>query len=193
MFNTLRIPSHARSRRFVTAAVAACLLAFTAASAAGQSDAPWLHVQVEDESDRARVEVNLPLAAVEALSDRMGREAFANAIEHADHSRERDLEVEELRALWQALRDEPGAWVSMDDDDGGLRARMDGDEVRITTTDEDGSLNVRFPTAVGDALFADDDGELDFAGAVRRLADHEGDLVVVDGGDGRVRVWIGPQ
>ena len=140
MFNTLRIPSHARSRRFVTAAVAACLLAFTAASAAGQSDAPWLHVQVEDESDRARVEVNLPLAAVEALSDRMGREAFANAIEHADHSRERDLEVEELRALWQ-----------------------------------------------------DDDGEVDFAGAVRRLADHEGDLVVVDGGDGRVRVWIGPQ
>ena len=81
----------------------------------------------------------------------------------------------------------------MGDGDSGLRARMDGDEVRITTTDEDGTLNIRFPTAVGDALFAGDSEDLDFSAAVRRLADHEGDLVVVDGGDGRVRVWIGPQ
>ncbi len=191
MLNHLRIPPHARPR-LLGAALLAALLAVTG-SAAAQTDTPWLHVQVEDESDRTKVEVNLPLAAVEAISDRMGREALADAMGHADDSRETNLETEELRALWKALRADPGAWVSVGDGDENLRARMDGDEVRITTTDEDGSLNIRFPTAVGDALFGSDAEELDFAGAVRRLADHEGDLVVVDGGDGRVRVWIGPQ
>lgn len=173
------------------AATAAAL--FFAASASAQSDAPWLHVQVEGENDEAKVEINLPLAAVEALSESMGEKALQSAFEHADESSQPDVELEDLRAFWQALRAEPGAWVTIDDDDGGLRARMDGDEVRITAEGDDGSVNIRFPSALGDALFSGPGPDPDFAGAIRSLADHDGDLVVVDGGDGKVRIWIGPQ
>ncbi len=164
-----------------------------AAPAAAQPDSPWLHVRVHDESGNAKVEVNLPLAAVEALSGAMAEEALRDALGSEADADEPRPDFEDLRALWRALRAEPGAWVSVDDDDGQLRARMEGDEVRITAAGDDGSLNIRFPTAVGDALFEEGREDIDFAAAVRRLQDHDGDLVVVDGDDGGVRIWIGPQ
>ena len=186
MFPIPRIPSHP-----VLAALAA--LPLLAAPALGQTEKPWLHVQVQDESDETKVEVNLPLAAVEAFGDSIGERLLEHATEAAGDSGDFHLELDDLRAIWQALRAEPGAWVRMQDDDGNLRARMDGDEIRIQGSDGDGSLEVRFPVALGDALFEGPEGEPDFSAAIRTLADHEGDLVSVTGDDGQVRVWIGPQ
>ena len=94
----------------------------------------------------------------------------------------------------RALRDDPGTWVRIDEEDGGnLRARLDGDEVRIEGSGEDGSLDIRFPAAFGDALFGEAGDDPDLGAAIRSLADHEEVLISIDGDDGRVRVWIEPR
>lgn len=200
MLTIPRIPSHLRFPAGpVRSASLALFCALAAAPAFGQPERPWLHVQVQDESDETRVEVNLPLSAVEALADSLGErvldEVYDDIEEAAEDGGRGDLRIEDLRALWQALRDEPGAWVEIEEaGEGRLRARMDAGEVRIVGSGGDGALNIRFPAAVGDALFAGgDDDDLDIPAALRSLADHEGNLVTVTGGDAQVRIWIGPQ
>jgi len=51
---------------------------------------------------------------------------------------------------------------------------------------------VRFPLAVVDALFSGEPGELDLLAAVEALSRHGqgGDLVRVNDGDTKVRIWI---
>ena len=175
------------------ATFATIALGLTALPALGQ-ERPWLHVQVEDGDDNTKVEVNLPFAAVEALGDSLGEHILDEIEKEWDHDTDVDVDAEDLRALWQSLRDNPGAWVTMDEEDGGnLRARMDGDEIRMEGSGDDGALDVRVPVAFGDALFGEDGGEPDVGAAIRALADHEDVLVSVGGDDGRVRVSIGPR
>ena len=104
-----------------------------------------------------------------------------------------DVDAEDLRALWRSLRENPGAWMTIDEDGDDLRARMDGDEVRIEGVGDDGSLDVRFPVTFGDALFGEEGRDPDLGAAIRALADHDDVLVSVGGDDGRVRVWIEPR
>ncbi len=174
--------------RFVALLVPA--LALGAAPGLAQTEAPWLHVEVRDGSDDTEVEVNLPLAAVEAFGDRIGEQI----LEHAEVPRGAgDLEIDDLRKVWAELRANPGSSVRVGDEDGALNARMDGDEVRIEASGDDGEIAIRIPVGVGDALFGGEDGVLDVRAAIRRLRGHEGDLVTVTGEDSRVHIWIGPQ
>lgn len=168
-------------------------LGLAAFPALGQ-EKPWLHVQVEDGDDNTKVEVNLPFAAVEALGDSLGEHILDEIEREWEQDSDVDVDAEDLRAFWQSLRDNPGAWVTIDEEDGGnLRARMDGDQIRIEGTGGDGALDVRFPVAFGDALFGEDGDDPDLGAAIRALADHDDVLVSMGGGDGRVRVWIGPR
>ena len=172
------------------AATLALIFAFAAAFAFAQ-DRPWLRVQVDGEDDNTKVELNLPLAAVEALGGTFGEQVLNEIEEEWNHDEEVDLDAEDLRVFWQSLRDNPGAWVTIDEEDGGtLRARMDGNEVRIEGGDEDGSLDIRFPVTFGDALFGASGNEPDLGAAIRTLAGHEDVLISLDGDDGKVRVWI---
>ena len=176
-----------------TATLATLALGLAAFPALGQ-ERPWLHVQVEDGDDNTKVEVNLPLAAVEALGDSLGEKILDEMTDEWEHDTDVDVDAEDLRAFWQSLRDNPGAWVTIDEEDGGnLRARMDGDEVRVEGGDDDGSLNIRFPVAFGDALFGEAGEDPDLGAAIRALANHADVLIAVDGDDGRVRVSIGPR
>ena len=203
MLTIPRIASHARlSAPAAGAASLALAFALAAVPAFGQPARPWLHVQVQGESDETRVEVNLPLSAVEALADSLGERMLDEVVEDfgevAGEGGRGDLRIGDIRALWQALREEPGAWVEVEEaGEGRLRARMDAGEVRIVRivgTGEEGALSIRFPAALGDALFAGgEQDDLDIPAALRSLADHEGDLVTVTGGDAQVRIWIGPQ
>ncbi len=175
------------------AALAAIVLGLAALPAFGQ-ERPWLHVSVEDGNDNTKVEVNLPFAAVEALGDSLAEHIFDEIEKEWDHGADVDVDADDLRALWQSLRDNPGAWVTLDEENGGnLRARMDGDEIRIEGAGDDGALDVRIPVAFGDALFGEEGEEPDLAAAIRALRDHDDVLVSVGGDDGRVRVWIGPR
>jgi hypothetical protein len=175
------------------AATLALVLALGAAPALAQ-ETPWLRVQVDGEDDNSKVELNLPLAAVEALGGSLGEHLLDEIEEEWNHEDEVDLDADDLRAFWQSLRDNPGAWVTIDEEDGGnFRARMDGNEVRIEGGDDDGSLDIRFPVAFGDALFGASGGDPDLGAAIRSLAGHEDVLISVDGDDGKVRVWIEPR
>lgn len=192
MLDTLR---HLFVPRLGAVAAAFALLAAPAAAlAANQTAKPWLHVQVEGESEDQRVEVNVPLAAAHAMADSLAEEIFGELYEEVAEHADED-EIAELRGLWQALRDDPG--TSIDISEGGserLTAVMDGDEVRVEGSGDDGTIFIRVPVAFGDALFAGDDPrELDIAAALETLSGHEGDLVSVKGDDGQVRIWIGPQ
>ena len=173
--------------------LAGVVLTLAALPALGQ-EKPWLHVQIQDDSDNTKVELNLPLAAVEALGGSLGEHILDEMAEEWEHDSDVDMDSEDLRAFWRALRENPGAWVQIDEEDGGnLRARMDGDEIRIEGGGADGSLNIRFPVAFGDALFGEAGSEPDLGAAIRSLANHEDFLVSLDGDDGRVRVWIEPR
>ena len=175
------------------ATLGAIVLGLAALPAFGQ-ERPWLHVSVEDGDDNTRVEVNLPFAAVEALGDSLAGRIVAEIEMEWDHETDMDVDADDLRALWKSLRDNPGAWVTLEEEDGGnLRARMDGDEIRIEGAGDDGALDVRLPVAFGDALFGEGDEEPDLAAAIRALADHDDVLVSVGGDEGRVRVSIGPR
>lgn len=175
-----------------TATLATMALGLAALPALGQ-ERPWLHVQVEDE-DNTKVELNLPLAAVEALGDSLGEEILDEMAQEWEHDGGIDVDAEDLRAFWRSLRENPGAWLTIDEEDGDdLRARMDGDEVRIEGVGDDGSLDVRFPVTFGDALFGEEGRDPDLGAAIRALADHDDVLVSVGGDDGRVRVWIEPR
>ena len=155
---------------------------------------PWLHIQVDGDDDKTKVEVNLPLAAVEALGDSLGEKVLNEMADELEDESDVDVDAEDLRAFWQALRENPGAWVTIDEEDGGnLRARMDDNEVRIEGGDDDGSLDIRFPVSFGDALLGDEGRDPDLGAAIRALADHDDVLVSVGGDDGRVRIWIEPR
>lgn len=193
MLDTLR--RHSLLRLGAVAAAAFALLAAPAAAqAASQTDKPWIHVRVEGESEDERVAVNVPLAAAGAMADSLGEEIFGELYEEVGEHADED-EIAELRDLWQALRDDPGTSIDISEDGNErLTAVMDGDEVRVEGSGDDGTIFIRVPVAFGDALFAGGDlTELDFAAALETLSGHEGDLVSVEGDDGRVRVWIGPQ
>ena len=126
-----------RLSRIATVATTLCVLA--ALPALGQ-EKPWLHVQVQGDDDDTKVEVNLPLAAIEALGDSLGERMLDEMAEEWEHDSDVDLDSEDLRAFWSALRENPGAWVQIDEEDGGnLRARMDGDQIRIEGGGDDGS------------------------------------------------------
>lgn len=171
----------------------ALVLALAAAPALAQEE-PWLRVEVQDDDDNTKVELNLPLAAIEALGGSLGEHLVREMEDEWEHEQDFDLDSEDIRAFWRSLRENPGAWVRIDEEDGSnLRARMDGDQIRIEGDGEDGSLDVRFPVAFGDALFGEDGDGTDLGAAIRSLASHEDFLVSVDGDDSRVRVWIEPR
>lgn len=180
--------------RFLRVGVAvSALLAFAAAPAVAQPAEAWLHVQVEGDSEDRRVDVNVPLAAAHGVVESLGGELLDEMYEEMNDEAENHLD--ELREVWQALRENPGSTVEISEDgDERLTAIMDGDEIRVEGSGDDGTLFIRVPVAFGDALFSGEDPqELDFAAAIETLSGHEGDLVSVKGDDGSVRVWIGPQ
>ena len=173
--------------------VAGALFAFAAAPAFAQPAKAWLHVQVEGDSEDQRVDVNVPLAAAHGVVESLGEELLDGMYEEMHDEAEDHLD--ELREVWQALRENPGTSVEISDEsDERVTAIMDGDEIRVEGRGDDGTLFIRVPVAFGDALFSGaDPQELDFAAAIETLSGHEGDLVSVKGDDGSVRVWIGPQ
>ena len=176
-----------------TAAIPLALVLTLAALPALGQEKPWLHVQVQGDDD-TKVEVNLPLAAIEALGGSLGEHLLDEMAEEWEHEAGNDIAPEDLRAFWNSLRENPGAWVSIDEEDGSnLRARMDGKEIRIEGSGDDGSLDIRFPVAFGDALFGEAGEKPDLGAAIRSLANHEDVLISVDGDDGKVRVWIEPR
>lgn len=177
-----------RVAALLTAAVFTALLAAPASASADR----WLHVKV-DEADGAKVNVNLPLNLIEMAFDMIPEDVSHDLDQEVRvELNEAGFDLDELRALWFELRDgEDATFVTVEDGDTTVAVRKVGDYFVAETVDSvDSRVDVRFPAAVVDALFSGGD-RLDFAAAVRALADHsDGDMVTVRDRGTSVRVWI---
>lgn len=161
-----------------------------AASTALAAPAPkWIHIHVDDGDERVRV--NVPLSLVENVLPMIQADPLRNGRVRID---DRDLHGIDLRALWKAVREAPaGEFVSVDGREGTVRVAADGGFMLVDAREgaESSNVRLRLPMTVVDALFRGGDDELDVLGAVRALAAHPGgDLVTVDEGGRRVRIWV---
>ena len=142
-----------RLSRIATVATTLCVLA--ALPALGQ-EKPWLHVQIQGDDDDTKVEVNLPLAAIEALGGSLGERMLDEMAEEWEHEAGNDIAPKTSGRFGTRFGRTRGPGSSIDEEDGSnLRARMDGKEIRIEGSGDDGSLDIRFPVAFGDALFGE--------------------------------------
>ncbi len=170
------------------------ILSLVLPAGALSQDRSWLHVEVDQPAEERNVRVRLPLAVVETLSESMQDELFEPVVEALGRNgKNGELRMEQYRALWRSLRENPGAVVEIREGEAeGLVARMDGAQVRIEGAGEDGEVHVTLPVELGDAFLADEPDPAALAAAVRQLGEREGDLVAVESEETRVRIWVGP-
>ena len=180
--------------------LALCLVLVAVVPASASSSDRWFHVKVDDRSaGGAQVSVNLPLSLIEKAFELIPEDLSQ---EVSDEIRlelnDAGFDVEELRELWEEVRyGQDATFLTVTDDDRTLEVRKEGDYFIAETvgTAEDGTrVDVRFPLQVIDALFARDPDRLDFAAAIRALADYgDGDMVTIKDRDTTVRVWVDSQ
>lgn len=164
------------------------LQAQEAAPAADEGE--WIHVRV-DEADGAQVAVNLPLSLVDVALEIGETEGLDP--EELRFGPDDAVSMDQLRRIWRELRDAGDAeLVSVRDGDEHVRIWREGDRVHVRAG-EDGREKVRavLPPAVVDALLGGDGDRLELSAAARELA-RAGDreIVRVDDGGTRVRVWV---
>lgn len=156
---------------------------------------PWLHIEVdESSSDQAQVKVNLPLSVVRIAMQAAPEKFINHGHLHLSHF-DRDLDIEDLRQLWTELRDSGNAeFVTVEDEDETVRVRRDGDYIRVEVEERSRvspeQVRVDIPVAVVDALFSGDGDSLDLEHALTELSAERGDVVRVDDGETKVRIWI---
>lgn len=185
-------------KRSIAMASLACLIGVgVAVQLPAQAPTAWIHVQVIDEQDTdARVNVNLPLAAVEAALQLApgavtseGRVRLGNA----------GVSVAAIRQLWQAVRGAGDAQlVTVKEQDKRISVARKGDliEVIVVEADQGGPVSndervrAEIPVPVVDALLSGDGDTLNVRAALKELQGRRGDVVRVEDGSKRIRVWI---
>jgi hypothetical protein len=148
---------------------------------------------VDDNAEEgSHVKVNLPLSivqiALEAAPEKIVDEGRIR-IDATDH----DLEVEDLRKMWNELRGTPDSeWVTVEEKDQKVSIRRQNDQILIEVDDRKGgdTARIQVPVKVVDALFSGQGQELNVKEAVSELKSLRGDIVRVDDGDTKVRIWI---
>ena len=174
-----------RSNWKIPMLVAAALLVAGTAFAAGDL---WLHVKVDEGEEGAKVRVNLPFALLEKGISAMPEKHLDHAFVHID---EMDVEVGELREMWNEVRSSPDmTFVTVDEGDERVRIWKEGDYLKIRVEDGiDEEVIVDLPVAMVDALLGGE--SLDIRAALEILSERGGgELVSVRERDETVRVWV---
>jgi hypothetical protein len=171
-------------------AATALAASLTLAATAGR----WIHVHVEKTGEAAEaVRVNLPLDVVGKILPAMQADRFDRGRVRLDS---KDLQGVDLRAIWEALataRD--GEFVTVEGSRENVRVSKSGAYMNIHVRDDSGArperVEVQVPLAVVDALFSATPDELDILAAVEALDAHGPvELIRVDDGKSRVRIWV---
>lgn len=155
---------------------------------------PWIHIEVEEMGDEDNhVKVNVPLAIVEIAAEAAPEKILSKG--QLDLALYEDgIEVEDLRRMWQAVRDTADSdLLSIEGSNETVRIRREGDRVLLDVNDSESSGNVRIrvPVTVVDALLSGESEKLDVRAALEELRKSEaGEIVTVDDQDTRVRIWI---
>jgi hypothetical protein len=166
-------------------------LCMGAALAASQQ---WLHVRVETPKKGGEtVSVNVPLALAETVLPMIKEKELS---EGRIRIEEKDLTVQDLRKIWQTVREQGDAeYVSVKSSDISLRVAIEG-QYLIVKTDETSPTQVQIslPTQVVDALLSGTGNELDLLAAVHALeATGSREIVSIQDKDAQVKVWIDEQ
>jgi hypothetical protein len=177
-----------RSRKLIPLFATLVALGFGSTAVA---DSPlWLHVRV-DEGGGAKVAVNVPFSLITVALPMIDIDEHIhdNHIELNDH----EISYEEMRALWQEVRQGPDMeFVTVEDDEESVRVWKEAGYLYVRVRDRHNErVDVKAPLEVVDALLSGDGNRFDVEGAMAALADQgEGELVTVQGDDETVRVWI---
>jgi len=183
-------------KKVLTLAVGAVMLLTLAGTAQAQSDG-WIHIRV-NENDGANVNVNPPMSlisvAMELAQEHVGDLQHDGDFDgHIRLGRRHDMDVEDLRRMWNELREAGDAdYVQVEDDDETVSIYRRGDTVHIEV-DEDGDQKVRMqvPFSVVDTLLEGEGNELNLVGALREMASaNNGEIMQVNDGETTVRIWI---
>lgn len=182
-------------RRNIGLAAAAFVLTLTGAAGALQAQgAPWIHVEVIDSGDGGdKVNVNLPLSLAEVALDVLPDEVTEKITEKFQ---EKGITLADLRKLWAELKETGDAeFVTVESDEETVRVVRAGDLIQVRVEDQSGDdpeqVRVDIPVDVVDALLSGEGEELNLRAAVQQLSSRRGDIVNVDDGKSKVRVWIG--
>jgi len=158
---------------------------------------PWIHIAVDETGeDNTRVNVNLPLSVVQIALAAAPEKIISHGELHLRHVN-KDLDIESLRKMWAELREAGDAeFVTIEEEDETIRVRREGDFIRIDIIDDraDGDreqVHVDIPVTVVDALFSGEGETLNIGDALSELSKERGDIVRVDDGETKVRIWIG--
>jgi len=156
---------------------------------------PWIHVAVDETGDKdTRVNVNLPLSVVRVAMQAAPDEIISEGKLHLGHI-EKDIDVASLRTMWAELRESGDAeFVTVEEEDETVKIRREGDLILIDIDERDDTnperVRVELPVGVIDALFSGDGETLDIEAAFDELSKERGDIVQVDDGETKVRIWI---
>lgn len=153
---------------------------------------PWIHVEVNEGGDDAsHVKVNLPLSLVEVAMDAVPEKVLERG--HIRLHSEEDFDVEDLRRMWNELRATGDTeLVSVEKEDETVSVRRQGDRVLVNVEQGKGNEKtlVQVPVSVVDALLSGEGQELNLKGAISALKSLRGEIVRVDDGGDKVRIWI---
>lgn len=185
------------------AILAVALLAGTvmkAQSSLAQTEQRWLHVRVDDPTDKNQlVRVNVPLALAEAVVSSVNHDQLQHGHINLGHA---DLNGVDLRAILDAVRTSAdGEFVTVKNKDEDVSVAKQKGYLVIHVTDsnkgtkEQQNVEIHVPMTVVDALVASagqDLHDLNIAAALHALAAHVGDTELVNVKDGKqtVRIWL---
>jgi hypothetical protein len=171
----------------------AASLAVTLSAIPLQAQTPWIHIEVdENEADASHVKVNLPLSVVQIALEAAPDKIVKDGRIHIHHTGE-DLDVEDLRRMWTELRNAPDSeLVTVERKDETVSVRRQGDQFLVDVDDRNDkhTVRVQLPVAVVDALFSGEGQQLNLKDAIDELKSLRGEIVRVDDGETKVRIWI---
>jgi hypothetical protein len=181
-------------RRVTVLGALACAasLGMPPATLAAGTGTPWIHVRVEDGKKPSKVAVNIPLSVADAVLAAAPSDIVAKGKLHIGcHGR--GVSIASLRKAWAELRKAGDTeLVSVEEEDQTVKIAREADRVhvRVTSTRKGEKVNIEVPVAAVDALFAGEGEDLDLRGALEEIRKVKGDVVQVDDGDSKVRIWI---
>ncbi|HKI00694.1 MAG TPA: hypothetical protein VKK31_01820 [Thermoanaerobaculia bacterium] len=171
------------------------LFAFALTAARVSAADLWLHIKVHDAKEDSHVRINLPLSMVAKTAALIPSDARNSGKIRIN---DEDLDVAELRQIWNEVRNRPDAtYVTVDERDSKVRVAKRGEYLHIVAQEHGGygkgreNVEMKIPIEVVSALLSGRGDEMNVGAAIQALARRgEGELVTVTGDDETVRIWV---
>ena len=179
-------------RRLYQGAWACAAALWLPAAAYAGAGAPWIHVRVEEANRDSKVAVNVPLAVAEAALAAAPKPVIAEGKVHLGNCHGQGVSVASLRKAWAELKTSGDAdFVTVEEEGQTVKVSRAGERVLVNVVSKrDGIVKIEVPVAAVDALFAGEGEDLDLQGALAEIKKVRGDVVQVDDGKSKVRIWI---